>query len=184
MFHLVCLGLPLEIIPDATPTTQVRIFSMFLLMQQDMKQVLGLTLYVTLLNAVSLSQKLYNMYTIRNYVYADAGRILIGKNKIGYKFKGELDDFTESEINIDDMTLESGMFIYNSGRIREISRINLGYAELKAHLVKKMFTNDDQIAIMLNRYDSESDGILYDKMQKYRTWCSRLAKKMMEVASQ
>lgn len=157
---------------------------MFLLMQQDMKQVLGLTLYVTLLNAVSLSQKLYNMYTIRNYVYADAGRILIGKNKIGYKFKGELDDFTESEINIDDMTLESGMFIYNSGRIREISRINLGYAELKAHLVKKMFTNDDQIAIMLNRYDSESDGILYDKMQKYRTWCSRLAKKMMEVASQ
>lgn len=124
------------------------------------------------------------MYTIRGYVYADAGRILIGKNKIGYKLKGKLDDFTESEINIDDMIIESGMFIYDSGRIREIARTNLGYAELKAHLVKKMFTNDDQIAIMLNRYDSESDSILYDKMQQYRSWCSRLAKKMMEVASQ
>lgn len=124
------------------------------------------------------------MYTIRGYVYADAGKILIGKNKIGYKLKGELDDFTESEINIDDMTVESGMFIYDSGRIREISRTDLGYAELKAHLVKKMFTNDDQIAIILNRYDSESDSILYDKMQQYRNWCSRLAKKMIEVSSQ
>ena len=124
------------------------------------------------------------MYTIRGYVYADAGRILIGKNKIGYKLKGELDDFTESEINIDDMTMESGMFIYDSGRIREIARTNLSYAELKAHLVKTMFTNDDQIAIILNRYDSESDSILYDKMQQYRSWCSKLAKKMMEVSSQ
>ena len=124
------------------------------------------------------------MYTIRGYVYADAGKILTGKNKIGYKLKGELDDFTESEINIDDMTVESGMFIYDSGRISELSRTDLGYAGLKAHLVKNMFTNDDQIAIILNRYDSESDSILYDKMQQYRSWCSRLAKKMMEVSSQ
>jgi len=33
-------------------------------------------------------------------------------------------------------------------------------------MVNKQFTNDDQIAIILNKEDSEEDRLLYDKMQK------------------
>ena len=32
------------------------------------------------------------MYKVRNTVYSEGGKILIGENKIGYKFDGDLEE--------------------------------------------------------------------------------------------
>ena len=124
------------------------------------------------------------MYKIRNNVYADAGYILIGNNKKGYVFKGELEEFTEQPITIDDMKVEGDFLIYSNGSILEINYPNLTYEEQKARIVKRLFSNDDQIAIILNKGCSEQDDLVFDKMQEYRDWAGTLAKKIVSLNNQ
>ena len=108
------------------------------------------------------------MYKVRNKVYAEAGSLLIGKNKRGYVFIGEVSDFSEEAIRIDDMKVEGNFLTYSNGKIREIYNPNQTYEQLKAKYIKRLFSNDDQIAIMLNKERSAEDAELYDKMQEYR----------------
>lgn len=121
------------------------------------------------------------MYKIRNKVYADAGYILVGNNKKGYVFKGELEEFTEQPITIDDMKVEGNFLLYSNGSILEINYPNLTYEEQKARIIKRLFSNDDQIAIMLNKGRSEQDDLVFEKMQEYRDWAGTLAKKIVSL---
>lgn len=121
------------------------------------------------------------MYKIRNKVYAEAGSLLIGKDKRGYCFLGELKEFSEKAIRLDDMRIEGQFLVYSDGLIRELYNPNMTYEQLKAKYVKRLFSNDDQIAIMLNKERSAEDAELYDKMQEYRDWCGLLAKKVVSL---
>lgn len=121
------------------------------------------------------------MYKIRDKVYADAGYILVGKNRRGYVFKGELEEFTEQKITIDDMRVEGSFLRYSNDSILEIYSPNATYEELKSKIVKRLFSNDDQIAIMLNKGRSEQDDLVFDKMQEWRDWAGILAKKIISL---
>lgn len=121
------------------------------------------------------------MYKVRNKVYADAGSILIGNKKVGYVFLGELKEFSEKAIQLDDMRIEGDFLVYSNGRIRELYNPNMTYEQLKAKYVKRLFSNDDQIAIMLNKDRSAEDAEIFNKMQEYRDWCGTLAKKVMSL---
>lgn len=121
------------------------------------------------------------MYKVRNKVYADAGNLLIGNNKVGYVFLGELKEFSEKAIQLDDMRIEGDFLVYSNGMIRELYNPNMTYEQLKAKYVKRLFSNDDQIAIMLNKDRSAEDSELFYKMQEYRDWCGTLAKKVMSL---
>ena len=121
------------------------------------------------------------MYKVRNKVYAEAGHILIGKNKRCYSFLGEVSDFSEKAIRLDDMRIEGQFLVYSDGLIRELYDPNATYEQLKAKYVKRLFSNDDQIAIMLNKGRSAEDAELFDKMQEYRDWCGVLAKKVISM---
>ena len=121
------------------------------------------------------------MYKIRNKVYADAGKILKGNNQIGYFLTGELNDFIESDILLDDMSIKGQYLVYNNGIIVEMYDPSLTYEQLKTKIIKRVFSNDDQIAIMLNKDDSEDDLMVYNKMQDYRSWASILAKKILSL---
>ena len=46
---------------------------------------------------------------------------------------------------------------------------------------KKIYSNDDQIAIMLNRGRSEQDNMAFEKMQEWRDWAGSLAKKIITL---
>lgn len=124
------------------------------------------------------------MYKIRNKVYAEAGNLLKGTNKIGYTFKGELIDFTEEEITLDDMVIDGNFVIYNNGKLRESYSPSTTYEQYKARFVKKLFSNDDQIAIILNQHQSEDDMKIYNKMQEWRDWCSLVAKKIINLTNE
>ena len=122
------------------------------------------------------------MLKIRNKVYAESGKILKGCSQIGYSLNGELSDFTEIDIIFDDMKIENGRYlVYSNGLIIERYEPNLTYEQLKAKIVKRLFSNDDQIAIILNKDDSENDFMIYNKMQEYRSWASVLAKKILSL---
>lgn len=122
------------------------------------------------------------MYKVRNKVYAEAGSILIGKNKRGYSFLGELNEFSEKAIRLDDMRIEGQFLVYSDGLIREIYNPNLTYEQMKAKYVKRLFSNDDQIAIMLNKDSGlEEDLLAYQKMQEWREWASVVAKKVISI---
>ena len=47
-------------------------------------------------------------------------------------------------------------------------------------LIKIRYSNDDQIAILLNKDSSEEDLLKYNKMQEWRDWASILAKAFMD----
>lgn len=121
------------------------------------------------------------MYKVRNKVHAEAGSLLVGKNRIGYVFLGELNEFSEEAISLDDMKVEGNFLTYSRGRIRELYDPSATYEQLKAKYVKRLFSNDDQIAIMLNKDKSAADAELFDKMQEWRDWCGVLAKKVASL---
>ena len=121
------------------------------------------------------------MYKIKNKVYAEAGCILSGGSSIGYVFQGEFEEFTEQPITIDDMKVEGNFLLYSNGLILERNYPNLTYEEQKARIVKRLFSNDDQIAIMLNKGRSEQDDLVFEKMQEYRDWAGTLAKKIVSL---
>ena len=121
------------------------------------------------------------MYKVRNKVYADAGHILVGNGKIGYSFLGEVNEFSEEEVFIDDMHIEGGFIVYSNGRIIESFNLKETYESRKAKYVKRLFSNDDQIAIILNKDRSVEDQMLFDKMQEWREWCGVVAKKVSNM---
>ena len=49
---------------------------------------------------------------------------------------------------------------------------------MKKTLVNKIFSNDDQIAIILNKDNSDDDMKIYNLMQDWREYFSKLIKEM------
>lgn len=55
---------------------------------------------------------------------------------------------------------------------------------MKKFLVNKIFSNDDQIAIILNRESGESEDVaVFDLMQSWRSWFSQIIKLMEDADS-
>ena len=50
------------------------------------------------------------------------------------------------------------------------------YASIKEHIIKSRYTNDEQLAIILNR-DKRADGNLkYERMQEWRDFAEEIAR--------
>ena len=120
------------------------------------------------------------MFTINNTIYADAGNILIGDNKVGYQFIGKESEFKEQKIKYDDINIKGNFIKYDNGRLLELIPRQPSYGYFKSCIIKKRYSNDDQIAILLNKDSSEEDLLKYNKMQEWRDWASILAKAFMD----
>lgn len=117
------------------------------------------------------------MFKIRNKVFSEAGYILVGENKKGYQFDGELSDFTEQQISLDNMQI-NGDFVTYDGILQYVGN-DFSYETLKKDMVRRRYSNDDQIAIMLN-----SDQEALSKMQEWRDWSGQVAHKIVEIYEQ
>ena len=120
------------------------------------------------------------MFTINNTIYADAGNILIGDNKVGYQFIGKESEFKEQKIKYDDINIKGSFIKYDNGRLLELIPRQPSYGYFKSSIIKKRYSNDDQIAILLNKDSSEEDLLKYNKMQEWRDWAGILAKAFMD----
>lgn len=121
------------------------------------------------------------MYKVKNKIYSDAGYILKYKNKIAYVLRDvDLKDVSEMAINLEDMAIKNKFIIYSEGMLREYIDCEL-YEDWKSKIINKQFSNNDQIAIILNKEDSEEDLLLYNKMQEWRDWAGVVAKKIKNL---
>lgn len=119
------------------------------------------------------------MYQIKNKIYADAGYVLKYNNKVAFSFEGvDMKDVLETKLNLDNIQKNGNFVIYDGLRDRIT---HLDYGRLKSKFINKQFTNDDQIAIILNKDNSKDDELLFNKMQEWRDWASKITKKIISV---
>ena len=104
------------------------------------------------------------MYRVKNKIYADAGCVLKYENKVAFSFEGVNEkDVLETKINLENIQKIGNFVVYDELK----DRITCSdYGCLKKKFVNKQFTNDDQIAIILNKDYSAEDSLLFDKMQE------------------
>ena len=120
------------------------------------------------------------MFIKQGIVYSEAGHYLYSHTKklITFQSKGNLDDFEEFLLdNI--IEFRNNRYYFGNG-IGTIKPVKIEYGALKAQFIKMRYSNDDQIAIMLNKDNSEEDEIYYNKMQEWRDWSGEMAKKIVE----
>ncbi len=121
------------------------------------------------------------MFTKGNKVYADAGKYLVSKDRrtIALNITGSIDDYDEEEINSPlDIEIKDGLIYYQNRKLICSPEI-MDYAGIKTKMIKLRYSNDDQLALMLNKDNSEEDTELYNKMQEWRAWSGTFAKLVM-----
>ena len=121
----------------------------------------------------------YNMFIKSNMIYSEAGYILKCDNKKAFQMPYDSSKtYIEIPIDITNTKIESGMINMDGVVFRNNEKYD--YGQWKANIIKKRYSNDDQIAIMLNRGDEESN-MIYNKMMQWREYASVLAKKFVEL---
>ena len=105
------------------------------------------------------------MYTDKNIVYADPGKYLKYKNQIAFQLSAS-EGIIECDLNIDDLYIKNNIALYNNSLCAQPVHSNYTYADYKRDIIKKRYSNDDQIAIILNKEDSEEDLIRYNRMME------------------
>ena len=119
------------------------------------------------------------MFIKGNMIYSEAGYILKCDNKKAFQLPYDASkEYIEIPIDITNTKIESGMINMDGVVFRNNEKYD--YGQWKANIIKKRYSNDDQIAIMLNRGDEESNTI-YNKMMQWREYASVLAKKFVEL---
>lgn len=118
------------------------------------------------------------MFTKGDMVYADAYKYLRHKNKniIALSFKGSADEFEEVEMTSPIEVETDGDMLFWEKRKFAIIPERIEYAAVKERIIKSRYSNDEQIAIMLNRERSEEDNVLYLKMQEWREFATEVAR--------
>lgn len=118
------------------------------------------------------------MFTHNDSIYADAGKVLVSKNRIGYKLPLGTSPVEERDIDISTLSIKGCLIV---GDVQILNHPTFTFDQWKAHIVKWRYTNDDQIAIMLNRDRSPEDALYYNKMQEWREWASALAHTLVDL---
>ena len=124
------------------------------------------------------------MYKIGNKTYSDAGYHLKRGGSIAYFFEDNGQEIQEVKTDIEDMHATDSIILWSKNKIAQRIIKNGNYGDYKKAIIQKKYSNDDQIAIILNRDSGlEEDLFAYQKMQEWREWASIVAKKIMEVLS-
>ena len=124
------------------------------------------------------------MYKKGNVVYADAYKYLVHKSKgiIAFALSGDESEFEEKKFPMPIKIIDEGNGFYS---IQDVPKVKFyfsksDYATVKTEMIKKRYSNDDQIAIMLNAQLSEEDKVYYNKMQEWREFSRYIAKSINE----
>lgn len=122
------------------------------------------------------------MYKIGNYTFADAGYHLKRGGSIAYFFEDNGQEIQEVRTSIEDMHTLDSLILWSDNKIAQSIIKNGNYGDYKKAIIQKKYSNDDQIAIMLNKDSGEEADILaYQKMQEWREWASIVAKKILQI---
>jgi hypothetical protein len=111
---------------------------------------------------------------IRNGIYyPSAGHILQSGNSYMISSK----DSSVSEIEVDESSIRGDAVGIHLGNLLvpcDLSKLD--HKGLKILLISLVYSTDDQIAIMLNKEESQEDLERYNAMQAWREWSSVIAR--------
>lgn len=132
---------------------------------------------VGLLN--TLTNKSIIMIRYGNKMIANVGHYLVGSNgKRGFALS------CEEKVTFEERELLT--FVEkrpcDSVTIGGVFNIKVN-DHMKKSFISKLWSNDDQIAIILNHGNSEYDNAVFDLMQRWRDWISVIIKKTKELYS-
>lgn len=119
------------------------------------------------------------MFVKGNKIYTEAGCYLKHKerNEVGFTVIGTdmsvYDEYPLTkplivEVDNDKIFLENRMFC--------IMPKTMTYAGIKTKIITSRYSNDDQMALILNKDNSEEDYILFNKMQEWRAFAGEVAR--------
>jgi len=111
----------------------------------------------------------------------EAGKILKSNNEIAFSFP------VDKECIEEDIDLSNIKILGNIAMIDDKFAVFINEdRKLKARLINKIFSNDDQIGIILNyqSHKTTENTKVYKLMQDWRDWFSRLIKLMRDNGTQ
>lgn len=117
------------------------------------------------------------MFTKGNITYADVYKYLRHKTKniVTLQTKDFSDNYIEEDMKLP-ISIKVNHKNINFGEWFMIRPKSMSYADIKVALIKMRYSNDDQMALMLNKDDSEEGLMYYNKMQEWREFASNIAK--------
>lgn len=110
------------------------------------------------------------MYKRNDSVYADAGNILVGNGMIGYRLQGELADFTERQLDLNNIE-RNGNTVMVDGVLHGYDP-DMSFSDTVEKWMKAQYSEEEQVAIMQNGEENQED---YDRMMRWRSWCEQFA---------
>lgn len=118
------------------------------------------------------------MIKFKEMTYPLAGYFILSNNdKVKSRRLWPNDQFAEGahevELNLDNINEVDGITVIDNW-LKIETPITKDYGKLKKFLINKVFSNDDQIAIILNADEAEMAA-----MQEYRKSAGEFAKKLM-----
>ena len=123
------------------------------------------------------------MFQKGNKVYAEVGNYLRHKTLriIGLSVVGNIEDYEEHPLNDPlDIKVENGNIYFNNRMFLCVPE-KMDYVGIKTKVIKSRYSNDDQIALMLNEAQSEEDKVYFSKMQAWRDWAGWFAKEVVAI---
>lgn len=114
------------------------------------------------------------MYEKDGIVYSDGYKYLKHKAEsvVGFAVPGEAEDFEEAEVDMGTLKVDDDTVTLNDMLKIGISEWN--HKGIKLKIVASRYSNDDQIAIMLN-----GDEEAMQRMQKWREFADEVAQRTL-----
>lgn len=122
------------------------------------------------------------MYTKDKITYSDAGYILRDGVNLGYSLENTSESLTELEIDLSEMEIRGITAVCPSSGA---SWNTIGtYSEIKSSIINSRYSNDDELAILLNREESEEKEVEYQRLQSWRLWARNVARKILDLCGE
>ena len=122
------------------------------------------------------------MFTKGNRVYADTYKYLRHKTKAAIGITMVADESEVEEVVMElpiVVSINGNMVTWENGKLAFFAK-DKNYASIKEQLVKSRYTNDEQLAIMLNKDSSEDSQLCYQRMQEWRSFAEEMARLVNE----
>lgn len=109
---------------------------------------------------------------INNFNIPDAGKIFKLNNTFCFKLPADVQDYEVLDIDTDNIKIASSFAFVDNKLCVNLNAKN----GIKGYLINMVFSNDDELAILLNYQASKTNEhkAKLDFLQSWRTWCGNL----------
>ena len=98
------------------------------------------------------------------------------RNIIALSVKGSADDYEELSMNEPLDVIVSANMVFWNNRMFANHPSELNKEGVKTSIIKSRYSNDDQLAIMLNKDNDKTAAMYFQKMQEWREFASFIAR--------